>query len=123
MMTRRGRPRASTEDQAERVRRLAEDGYSHRQIAAAVFGDARYRGRVERMLRSKRRALPDIDQLTANAQLGLDNLLPDDMNVPTLRELVDRYKRSLATRSDSPSLVDLERLLRLEQRVGNDGST
>jgi hypothetical protein len=99
------------------VRRLADRGYSHRRIADEVFSDVRYRGRVERILRSKRRALPDIDQLTADAELGLDNLLGDDMHVPTLRELVDRYKRSLAMRGDSLSLVDLERLQRLEQRL------
>ena len=44
-------PPSSSEAEREGVRQLAADGLSIRRIAAVVFGDARYRGRVERILR------------------------------------------------------------------------
>ena len=43
-------PRKSTEAQAARVLELERLGFSIRAIAAEVFGDRRYRGRVERLL-------------------------------------------------------------------------
>src|SRR6266511_2541658 len=50
-MSRGGRPRAAMPEQVERVRSLAAEQGSERKIAELVFGDARYRGRVERILR------------------------------------------------------------------------
>jgi hypothetical protein len=46
-----GQGAKSTAAQRAEVVRLASEGLSVRRIALAVFGDARYRGRVERILR------------------------------------------------------------------------
>ena len=43
-------PKKSTQAQAARVHELERLGFSIREIAAEVFGDRRYRGRVERLL-------------------------------------------------------------------------
>src|SRR5205814_10227237 len=53
-MKRRGRPRAATVRERERVLALAEEGFSQRSIAERVFGDRRLRGRGERILRRAR---------------------------------------------------------------------
>jgi hypothetical protein len=45
-----GRGAKATAAQRADVERLAAEGVSVRQIAAQVFGDARFRGRVERIL-------------------------------------------------------------------------
>jgi hypothetical protein len=52
-MPRRGRPQAATPAQVAQVRSLAAEGVSERKIAEIVFGDARYRGRVERLMRPR----------------------------------------------------------------------
>jgi len=111
-MTRRGRPRASTETQRERVRRLAADEWSRRQIAKDVFGDARYRGRVERILRLTPRRLSAVAQPTDDAQLMTDRLPAAANGGSSLPGLVDRYRRSLA-RDCEPSLSEIERLLQI----------
>jgi hypothetical protein len=46
-MSRFGRGAKATAAQRAEVKRLAADGMSVRKIAAAVFGDARDRGRVD----------------------------------------------------------------------------
>lgn len=116
-MARRGRPQASTETQREHVRRLAAQGRSRRQIAEDVFGDAHYRGRVDRILRSASRELPEVGLRADDAELELDGEIAAGMDVASLRELVDRYKQALATSDDPPTLSDIERLLRIEQRL------
>jgi hypothetical protein len=49
-MSTRGRRRRFTRAQRDRVLALAAEGASQREIAEQVFGDVRYRGRVERIL-------------------------------------------------------------------------
>ena len=51
-MRARGRRPSWTKEERARVLALAQQGASQREIAEAVFGDARYRGRVERILRA-----------------------------------------------------------------------
>jgi hypothetical protein len=53
--------RKATAAQQAEVRRLAAEDVPVRQIAAAVFGDARFRGRVERILKSELYAQPASD--------------------------------------------------------------
>ena len=53
VMRRAGRPPAWNEEQRLQVLELADGGASQREIAVEVFGDARYRGRVERILGSR----------------------------------------------------------------------
>lgn len=115
-MARRGRPRASTETQREQVRRLAAEGRSRRQIAEDVFGDARFRGRVERILGSTLRELPGAGQLSGDG-LHFDGQLADDTDGLSLRHLVNRYRESLAARDETPSLSEIERLLRIERQL------
>ncbi len=52
-MTHRGRPPAWNEEQREQVLELAAEGATQREIAEIVFGDVRYRGRVERIVHSR----------------------------------------------------------------------
>lgn len=60
-MGRGGRRPESTREQRERVRALASEGLSQRQIAEDVFGDRRYHGRVQRILRAlPARELPGV---------------------------------------------------------------
>jgi hypothetical protein len=51
-MAHQGRRPRWSRAQRDRVLELAAEGASQRAIAEAVFGDARYRGRVERILRA-----------------------------------------------------------------------
>jgi hypothetical protein len=44
-----GRPPIATKEQAAECWRLRRAGLNHREISAAVFGDVRYRGRVQRL--------------------------------------------------------------------------
>src|SRR5437764_14642466 len=74
-MRSRGRRPSWTKEERERVLALAEQGASQREIAEAVFGDVRYRGRVERILRSQRAAsygsAPSRNDGAEDARLGL----------------------------------------------------
>lgn len=61
-MRRPGRPPASTPEQRAQVLALAHEGKTRRAIAEVVFGDARYRARVERILTAlPQRELPPLD--------------------------------------------------------------
>ena len=46
----KGRKRSFSDEQRQRVLELAAQGASQREIAIKVFGDVRFRGRVERIL-------------------------------------------------------------------------
>jgi hypothetical protein len=52
MSERAGRGRRATAAQCAEVWRLSREGVPIRRIASEVFGDARFRGRVERILRA-----------------------------------------------------------------------
>ena len=73
-MGRKGRPPAWTPEQREQVLALAAEGMTQRAISEQVFGDARYRGRVERILRDEaigRREMPP----QPSASAGLDDIV------------------------------------------------
>lgn len=63
-----GPPPESTAEQRRRVYELADAGRSERAIAEEVFGSARLRGRVTRLLARRRRASPigavDVEAVT-----------------------------------------------------------
>jgi len=90
---------------------------SERKIAEVVFGDARYRGRVERILRrpdsAPRRDLPG-ERAPAMAD---EAALADEPELPSSRELLNRHRRRLARASDLPSLREIALLLKLERQV------
>lgn len=106
-----------TAEQRALILELAEKRMSQRKIAKEVFGDDRLRGRVERVLADQRRAEARID-----FEPGPGGE-PDDSELPTLEQLVVRYKRSLDKRLDDPSekvtAQELESLARLEVRLEN----
>jgi hypothetical protein len=110
-MARRGRPQAATPAQAEQVRSLAAEAVSERKIAEIVFGDARYRGRVERLLRTRSSSPagePPADDKGSGAE---------EQELPSTRELLNRHRRRLANAGELPSLKEIELLLKLERHV------
>src|SRR6266508_831163 len=115
-MSRGGRPRAATPAQVEQVRSLAAEGVSERKIAEVVFGYARYRGRVERILR-RRDAAPTRDLPAEHAHAIGDEAALDEPELPSSRELLNRHRRRLAHASDLPSLTEIALLLKLERQV------
>jgi hypothetical protein len=116
-MSSRGRRSLVSAEERARILELAEKRVSQRKIAEEVLGDSRLRGRVERVLAEHRRseAAPTFEP-EAGAQA-------EDADLPTLEQLVARYKRSLDKRLNDPSekvtAQELEALARLELRVEN----
>jgi hypothetical protein len=115
-MSSNGRRRKATAAQRAEVERLAAEGLSIRRIAAEVFGDARLRGRVERILgapaaSSATQAVP----VTTNTALeGVD---VSTMSTPALVRLLARRRlEELAASGETPSLTELRSLLDLERR-------
>lgn len=117
-MPRRGRPQAATPAQVARVRSLAAQKVSERKIAEIVFGDARYRGRVERILRPR-------PQSSTRDSGGEDDSLvsahrrvrSDDLETPSICELVNRHRERLTRSGELPSLKELELFLKLEREL------
>jgi IS30 family transposase len=119
-----GRRPASTPEERTRVRVLAKEGFSQREIAERVFGGRRYHGRVERIL--KRDAVnPDAEWRELFACLETLTAELREADLPDLDELVDLYsRRSLQKRlerePEKVRVTELARLfqlqLRLEQR-------
>ena len=115
-------PRA-TVDQRERALALVDVGRSYSDVAAEVFGDARYRGRVERIVRASKgrpRDVPPRDELVARLQTAGANA--DDSTSPEswLEQLVPLYGAALKQRLEAGlpvkarellALIDLERRL------------
>jgi hypothetical protein len=94
---------------------LAAEGLSERKIAELVFGDARYRGRVERILRP-RSSSPACELPGEQASAG-DKSTGDELELPSIRELLNRHRRRLASSGDLPSLKEIELLLKIEREV------
>src|SRR5436190_22194167 len=108
----------ATAAQRAEVERLAAEGVSVRQIAAAVFGEARYRGRVERILRG---------QAASGRPAGAAEALSERVEVPELegvallRWMFERAVAALAARTTAPSFVELRALLDVERRLETVG--
>jgi hypothetical protein len=90
------------------VRRLAAEGAPIRGIAAEVFGDERFRGRVERILRAPEQ--PEADVRVLDAQVVTNA-------VPVVRQAFGRYLARVAAGIERPSLNDLLKALELERRL------
>ena len=118
-MIRRGRPRAWSEEEREEVVRLAAEGKSRREIAASVFGDGRYRGRVERILTLQATQRPPTDIVLRAEVAEHDASVPSAPSIEAagIAEFVARYERWLATSSAVPPLSESERLLRIKRQL------
>jgi hypothetical protein len=115
-MPRRGRPQAATPAQIEQVRELAAQAVSGRRIAETVFGDARYRGRVERLLRP-RSSSPARERSGEHTSARDNGTAAEEPELPSIRELLNRHRRRLANAGDLPSLKEIELLLKLEREI------
>ena len=81
---------------------------SVRRIAAAVFGDARFRGRVERILRRPPEVTPLTDPSLADPALeGID--LGELEWTALIRLLFERRLAWLAASGEAPSMNELDR--------------
>lgn len=120
LMRRTGRPPAWTPVQRDQVFVLADEGTTQRAIAREVFGDERYRGRVERILRERDlvRAFPSLEEeLAAGGPPDAVGQELAALDASGVRALVERFERSLQTNPDVPSLADIERLLRIRRQL------
>jgi hypothetical protein len=100
----------------EQIRSLAAEAVSERKIAEIVFGDAHYRGRVERLLRPT--SSPPAGELPGEHARAAEGPGADEPELPPIRELLNRHRRRLASSGDLPSLKEIELLLKLEREVG-----
>jgi hypothetical protein len=112
-MYRKGRPPAWSPEQRERVLELADEGATQRKIAEHVFGDARYRGRVERILRE--RVLSGRDPGTPPRAAGREiDLAFEAGDMTSIRTLVARYERGLLESDETPAIAEIDRLLKIK---------
>ena len=116
-MSRRGRPPVATPEQVDKVRSLSAQKVSERKIAELVFGDARYRARVERILR-RRGSSPTGDLPGEHSAVKPDKgAQAGEPELPSVRELLNRHRRRLASAGELPSLKEIELLIKLERQV------
>jgi hypothetical protein len=101
--------KATTAERAEVVR-LREDGWSIRRIAAEVFGDVRYRGRVERILHHRQDPPPRFAE--QEERLDLTGLLD---TTALLRVLQGRRLARWGASDEAPSMNELRNLVRVER--------
>ena len=101
--------KASASQQAE-VIRLAAEGLSVRQIAAAVFGDSRFRGRVERILAVADREQPLPHETEPLVIEGLSRL-----EVFTL--LFEQRLAAIAAAGGNVSMNELRNLLDVQRQL------
>jgi hypothetical protein len=109
-MTEWGRRRVATEAQCAQVRRLVAEGASLRQTAQVVFGDVRFRGRVERILRVEVSKEPSPDP-------SVPERLGSAEAVPTVRAALARYLARVERGDVQPSVAEMVKLLDLERRL------
>jgi hypothetical protein len=100
--------KAAAAERAE-VLRLRRAGGSIRAIAAEVFGDVRYRGRVERIL-----ARDEVVAAVAEGpgELMLDGLAP----MEAIRVLFERRLAKLVSGEVAPSMTELQKLREVQRR-------
>jgi hypothetical protein len=110
-MSERGRRRAATAEQCAEVRRLASEGVPIRAIAAEVFGDRRFRGRVERIVR-----LPAPCPAAPPPQ-GIPPATVSEGTVPVVRVALARYLARVACGDVQPTVSDMVKVLDLERRL------
>jgi hypothetical protein len=115
-MRRTGRRPSWTPAEREQVLALADEGVAQRAIAERVFGDARFRGRVERILRERLFRAEPQDSESRVMAADVDAAF-DSADLTVARELIARYERALAQSDEVPALADIERLLRIKSRL------
>jgi hypothetical protein len=114
----RGRPARATAAQRAEVERLAAEGAPIRAIAEQVFGDLRYRGRVERILRR-----PDTASKMARPGRGAARPAAQPEEAPpfeataTIRPAFDREIDRIAAGLAEPSPAELRTLLDIQRRL------
>jgi hypothetical protein len=107
-----GRKKIATLTECGEVWRLAGEGASVRAIAAEVFGDRRFRGRVERIL-----AAPvSTAGLTGELDVPTDEVFAAQ-TVPVVRLALGRYLARVERGEVQPSLAEMVKLLDLERRL------
>jgi hypothetical protein len=89
---------------------LAGEGASVRAIAAGVFGDARFRGRVERILAAPADASAPDPEPSRNEAVTAET-------VPAGRAALGRYLARVQRGQIEPSVAEMVRLLDLERRL------
>jgi hypothetical protein len=114
-MATNGRPTKSTAAQRADVRRLAATGASVRAIAAQIFGDARFRGRVERILQRPPEAAEAPEAIRAReAELrAFAKLTP----TAQMRWMFERRLALWAARDEPPSTRELLSMADLYRRL------
>jgi hypothetical protein len=118
-MAKNGRRAKATAAQRAEVERLAEAGHSVRAIAAEVFGEARFRGRVERILRQP----PPGTAETAHVCARIDGVAGRALNLAglspaaQLRLLYDWRMAELSERGEAPSMSELRAMFDVLQRL------
>jgi hypothetical protein len=108
-----GQNRVATFAQCAEVERLSRQGASVRAVAKEVFGDVRFRGRVERILRTAVPAAP----LEAAYLDDVAGSRPPAETVPAVRAALSRYSARVERGELQPSLAELLKLLDLERRL------
>ena len=111
-----GRGAKATAAQRAEVERLAAGGLSVRRVAAEVFGDARFRGRVERILRPPAAAGP-LALLSAAVPLleGVDVAALG--TTASIRLLLERRLAYWLASGAAPSVGELRNLLEVQRRL------
>jgi hypothetical protein len=112
-MSRSGRKRVATLAQCAEVKRLDAEGASIRAIAAQVFGDARLRGRVERILKEP---ATSASRPAREAHLTEDAAVSAE-TVPAVRAALRQYLTWLQRGEVQPSVGEMVMLLDLERRL------
>ena len=111
LMSEVGRQRVATREECLRVHALALEGMSVRRIAEEVFGNQRFRGRVERILHAPEPpTTPD-----GGASISESTVLVE--TVPTVRAALARHLARVARGGLNPSVGELVKLLDLERRL------
>jgi hypothetical protein len=115
-MSKFGRGAKATAAQRAEVERLAAEGVSVRRMAAQVFGDARFRGRVERILH--RPAAEPVAAASLPLEPALDGIDPLELGTNALiRLLFERRLTWLAASGKAPSFSELRSLLEVQRRL------
>jgi hypothetical protein len=102
------RGKATVAERAE-VIRLRGEGVAVREVAARVFGDKRFRGRVERIIEAHRRAEAGDSRGSDRRDREVD--VPELEGLELLRWLYERSVQALARRPKPASVWELKGLL------------
>ena len=114
-MSQFGRGAKATAAQRAEVERLAAEGVSVRQIAVRGFGDARFRGRVERILH---RPASEPVAVALPLEPELEGIDPLELGTNALiRLLFERRLAWLAATGKAPSFGELRSMLEVQRRL------